>query len=255
MARPQWRLRAELGGAMAGAETALDAADKLCRACVDLLEVDGASISMVHEGANQGTFGSSGEMSRRLDEMQFTVGEGPCLDAVSSGGPVLVPDLDDPAERRWPAFTRVVLESGITAVFAMPVAITTTYVGALDLFRSSTGPLTSTSLAGGLLAAELAALPLLALMTADVDWDALGQGEDGWEQLASLERVEVYQATGMIIGALGVGAAEALVLLRAHAFSQGLTASELAWQVVERRVVVDASGWRRAGDDDVERRS
>ena len=73
-------------------------------------------------------------------------------------------------------------------------------------------------------------------MTADVDWVAAGEGEDGWEQLASLERVEVYQATGMIIGQLDVDAVEALVRLRAYAFAQGLTASEAAWAIVERRV-------------------
>ncbi len=244
MSRPVWELRSELGTAMTGAGTALDAADLLCRACVDLLAVDGASISMIHQGATQGTFGSSGDLSRRLDELQFTLGEGPCLDSVLVGAPVLAPDLADPAELRWPAFTSAVRESGITAVFALPVSITSHHVGALDLYRASAGPLTEESMAGALLAAELAVLPLLDLMTADVDWDSASQGEDGWEQLASLERVEVYQATGMVMGALGVGSAEALVLLRAHAFSLGLTASELAWQVVERRVEVDATGWR-----------
>jgi hypothetical protein len=53
---------------------------------------------------------------------------------------------------------------------------------------------------GGLWAAELAALPLLDLMTSDVDWTAAGEGGNGWEQLASLERVEIYQATGKPCG-------------------------------------------------------
>lgn len=72
-------LRASLAAAMAGAETALGAADRLCHACVELLEVDGASVSLTYGGSTQGTFGSSGEASRRLDELQFTFGEGPCL--------------------------------------------------------------------------------------------------------------------------------------------------------------------------------
>lgn len=67
-------LRASLAAAMAGADTALGAADRLCRACVQLLAVDGASVSLTHEGSTQGTFGSSGEVSRRLDELQFTPG-------------------------------------------------------------------------------------------------------------------------------------------------------------------------------------
>lgn len=73
------QLRADLGAALTGSGGALSAADRLCAACVDLLEVDGAAISLIDAGATQGTFGSSGALSRRLNELQFTFGEGPCL--------------------------------------------------------------------------------------------------------------------------------------------------------------------------------
>lgn len=242
-------LRNRLGAAI-GAQKGLSAADRLCAACVELLEVDGAAISMVHEGTAQGTFGSSGERSRRLDELQFTFGEGPCLDAVRDSRQVLVPDFADPHEQRWPAYADAVLGAGVRAVYALPIAVATSYVGALDLFREAPGPLSGPRLTGGLLAAELAALPLLDLMTADVDWARVGEGGDGWEQLASLERVEVYQATGMIMGQLDVGPAEALVRLRAHAFAHGLTASEVAWRVIERQLVLEADDSRRGPGGD-----
>ena len=86
-------------------------------------------------------------------------------------------------------------------------------------------------------------------MTADVDWDSAGQSEDGWRQLASLERVEVYQATGMIMAALDLTATDALVRLRAHAFAYGMTASEAAWAVVERRLSLDSDGLRPDHDE------
>jgi hypothetical protein len=229
-------LKAELGNALAGADGALSAADRLCHACVTLLDVDGAAVSLMYDGSTRGTFGSSSELSRRLDEFQFTYGEGPCLDAVSSGLPVLVSDFRDPAELRWPVFGRAVLDSGVRAVFALPVTIARSPVGALDLFSSRPGPMSTDGLDGGLWAAELAALPLLDLMRSDMNWEAAGEGGDGWEQVASLERVEVYQATGMMIGELDVDAAEALVRLRAYGFARGMTASEAAWEIVERRV-------------------
>jgi len=246
---PGERLRAELGAALVGVGDALAAADRLCHACVDLLGVDGAAVSVMHDGSTRGTFGSSGELSRRLDEFQFTYGEGPCLDAVSSGRPVLVGDFEDPDEQRWPAFGRAVLVSGVRAVFALPVKITRSPVGALDLFSRQPGRMSAAELDGGLWAAELASLPLLDLMTSDVDWASAGEGGGGWEQLASLERVEVYQATGMIIGALDVDAVEALVRLRAHAFAQGLTASEAAWAIVEGRIILAADGSFRTPTD------
>ena len=104
-------LRAALGAALAGAPTAIEAADRLCVACVELLDVDGASVSLIHRGTTRGTFGSSGALSRRLDELQFTFGEGPCLDAVSFGLPVLAADLRSPREHRWPAFTGVLSQA------------------------------------------------------------------------------------------------------------------------------------------------
>lgn len=236
------RLRAELGAAVSGSGSGLALADGLCRACVGLLKVDGASISLTLDGTNRGTVGASGELSRRLDALQFTFGVGPCLDAVRDGSPVLVADLDDPVETRWPAFTGAVLQAGISAVFALPVRLASQWVGALDLYRTRPGPLGDHALAGGLLAAELAALPMLDVLTEHRDVVSRAT-QDGWTQLASLDRVEVYQATGMIIGALNVDPAEALARLQAYAFARGVTAAELAWQIVERRLRLDGPDW------------
>jgi len=210
------QLRGELGAAVQGAGSALEVADRLCRACVGLLEADGASISLTLDGTNRGTFGSSGDLSRRLDAFQFTFGEGPCLDAARHGRPVLVADLDDSAETRWPAFTQAVLEEGVSAVFALPVSLSSLRVGALDLYRSRAGGLSEQALNGGLLAAELAVLPLLDMLAAHRKIVRHGE-QDGWTQLASLDRVEVYQAAGMTIGSLDVDPTEALVRLRAYA--------------------------------------
>jgi hypothetical protein len=103
-------------------------------------------------------------------------------------------------------------------------------------------------MAGGMWAAGLAALPLLDLMTADTDWQRAADGQGSWEQLASLERVEVYQATGMIVAALQVSPAEALVRLRAHAISHSLTASAVAFKILARRLVLDEDEWRETTD-------
>jgi hypothetical protein len=237
-----------LGAAVTDAPTPLDAADRLCVACVDLLEVDGASISFIGGGTMQGTFGSSGPLSREIDSLQFTHGQGPCLEAVAQRRAVLAPQLDDPSEARWPALTQAMLEHGVRAIFALPVAVASTTIGALDLYRHRSGPLDDAAMAGGMWAAGLAALPLLDLMTADTDWQRAADGQGSWEQLASLERVEVYQATGMIVAALQVSPADALVRLRAHAISHSLTASDVAFKILGRRLVLDDDEWRETSD-------
>lgn len=244
-------IRTELTAAVASAGPGIPAANELCLACVGLFGVDGAAVSMVYEGATRGTFGSSNETSRRLDEYQFTFGEGPCLDSVAAREPVLVPDLDSPLERRWPAFAGAVLDEGIRGVFAFPIMVTSVCVGALDLFRVGPGPLRGEQLAGALLAAELASLPLLDLIAPRTTRETSGsldhglggaarQGlvdsEDDWGRSVQMDRIEVYQATGMLIAQLDVDAAEALVRLRAHAMATGQTASQVAWAIIERRL-------------------
>ncbi|MDQ6895319.1 MAG: ANTAR domain-containing protein [Actinomycetota bacterium] len=256
-------MRAELGAAIASAPSGLATADQLCNACVDLLGVDGAAISVVFDGASQGTYGSSSEASRRLDEYQFTFGEGPCLDATAADAVVYAPDLDTAAEHRWPAYTEAVLGDGIGAVFALPVRLTSACIGVLDLFRLRPGPLQGDELAGGMLAAELAVLPLLALMNQvndeqdahdtnsddidrdDIDSDDLddidggrprGDSTDqgGSEPPMEMDRVEVYKATGILIAQLDVDAPEALARLRAHAVATGATASEVAREILDQ---------------------
>ena len=80
------------------------AADRLCEACVALFGVDAAAISLVFDGVSTGTLGASSAPARALDELQFTLGEGPCLESVSQRAPVLVVDLADPDEARWPVY-------------------------------------------------------------------------------------------------------------------------------------------------------
>jgi hypothetical protein len=249
-------LRTELGAAMATAQPGLPAANRLCVACVDLLGVDGAAISVVYDGSSHGTFGANSDDSRRLDEYQFTFGEGPCLDATATRRAVLAPDLDSPHEKRWPGFTGAVLGEGIRAVFALPILITSASMGALDLFRHNAGPLSAEHLAGGMLAAELASLPLLDLIAGSVsDGSVAGDADDGWGRLADIDRVEVHQATGMLISQLDVDAAEALVRLRAHAIATGQTASQVAWAIIERRLELDRDDPGDTGDAGGRRRS
>ena len=235
------QMRSGLGAAVASSAAGLATANQLCAACVDLLGVDGAAISMVFDGASQGTYGSSSAASRRLDEYQFTFGEGPCLDAAADGVIVHASDLDNPQEQRWPLFADAVLDDGIRAVFALPIRITSSCVGALDLFRVRPGPLGGDELAGGLLAAELAALPLLTLLgkgLKDPDTEALTDEPDkaeaeATEVLLEMDRLEVYQASGMLIAQLDVGPTEALMRLRAHAIATGRTATEVARAVLD----------------------
>jgi ANTAR domain/GAF domain len=217
------------------------AADKLCEACVALFDVDAAAISLVLDGVNAGTLGASGAPARVYDELQFTLGEGPCLDSVAHRAPVLVADLADPAEVRWPAYGPAMLAHGLRGVYALPVVIAGEYAGALELFCSDPAMLGAEQLAGALMAAELAQLPLLDLLGKDHLLAAITDPDnDAWAELNTLCRVEVSQATGMLVAQLDVGPAEALVRLRGHAYATGRSVTTVARDIIDHRLHLGA---------------
>ena len=218
----------------------VDAADRLCEACVVLLDIDAAAISLVFDGANSGTLGSSGVRARMYDELQFTLGEGPCLDSVLRRIPILIVDLGDPEEARWPAYRPAMLAHQIRGVYAIPVVVAGEFVGALDLFRARPGPLLAADLAGAVAAAELAAIPLLDLLDGDLQAAVTDPNSNAWAELNKLTRAELSQAIGMLVAQLEVEPALALILLRAHAYASGRSVTGIARDILDRRLKLEA---------------
>ncbi len=216
------------------------AADRLCEACVGLLHVDAAAISLIFDGTNTGTLGASSAPARMYDELQFTLGEGPCLESVAQRNPILVPDLAAATEVRWPAYVPAMLAHKIYGVYAMPVVLAGHYIGALDLYRNRPGPLDLDDLAGALLAAELAEAPLLDLIAHDLQLAVADPDSGVWTDLNALTRVEISQATGMLIDQLDVGPTEALVRLRAYAYMTGRSATEVARDILDHGLRLEA---------------
>ena len=227
--------------AAVGDHRGLAAADQLCLACVLLFDVDAAAISAVYDGINMGTVGVSSPTARTYDELQFTYGEGPCLDAVHLRAPVAAADLSDPGELRWPAFRPALVAQTIRSVYAAPVVVAGEYVGALDLFRIVPGDWHAETSAGALVAAQMATVPFMDLF-ADESVAAISDpASNAWAELSQFARAEVSQATGMLVAQLDITPAQALVRLRAHAYATGRSATEVARDIIERRLRLDAN--------------
>jgi len=205
-----------------------------------LFDMDAAAISLVFAGVTSGTLGSSGAGARTYDELQFTLGEGPCLDSVASRAPVLVADLANVNDVRWPAYGPAMLDHKIRGIFAIPVVLAGEFIGALDLFRAKPGELHVEHLAGAVVAAELAGMPLLDLMHSDLQAAVDEPDSDAWAEFNALGRTEVSQATGMLVAQLGVDPAEALVRLRAHAYATNSSATDVARDILDRRLYLEA---------------
>jgi GAF domain-containing protein len=109
----------------------------------------------------RGSLCTTDEVSQLIEELQYTLGEGPCVDACRQDQVVAEPDLADPVTRRWPAFTLPALRAGVRAAFGFPLRAGTVHLGALNLYRDSPGPLTGDQHTDALMVAEVAARSVL----------------------------------------------------------------------------------------------
>jgi hypothetical protein len=148
-----------------------------------LFSTDAAAISLVFDGANIGTLGTSAPKARMYDELQSALGEGPCLDSVARCAPVVVTDSADPKEIRWPAYGPAMLAHEIRSGYAVPVVVAGEFVGALDLFWVNPVRLAAEQLAGVVAAAELAQMPLLDLLGEDLRAAVSDPRSDAWSEL------------------------------------------------------------------------
>ncbi len=206
----------------------------VCAAAVAVIGVDGAGVTVMASPTVRDTVHATDRVAGELEEWQLTYGQGPCLDAFTGGGPVLVVDLHSPdAAARWPVFTPAALDSGAQAVFALPLQVGAIRVGVLDLYRARPGGLSPHELADALAFADTAGMLLLDTAagtqpdTADLAW----QRDD-----PTAHQAQVHQATGMILVQLGISAEAAFVRLRAHAYAHDRRLGDVARDVVERRL-------------------
>jgi hypothetical protein len=216
----------------------------ICTACVAAIGVDGAAMSLLTGSVHRETLSATDATAVTLEELQFTLGEGACLEAASTGSPVLVPDIHDLVRSaRWPIFAAAVAEqTRVRALFALPLQLGTINIGVLDLYRDTPGPLLGHELRDMLAATNTAMLLLLGSHShADPDDDPIrtnGPREDRQQEEGSwIDRAEVHQATGMVVAQLGIPAEDAFARLRAYAFADPRRLSEVAHDVVAHRLV------------------
>jgi GAF domain-containing protein len=219
----------------------------VCLACVRAVEAVGAGLSMTRGPDLREPVFATEPISQELEELQFTLGEGPSVDAIHRDEPVLVADLSiAQCLRRWPMFAPAATERKIRGMLAIPVRVGAARLGVLDLYWLTAGPLSLEKLAIALAYAD--ALLLLALNDRGgvaPDLESFGAGG-----LAEW-RTEVHQATGMVSVQLGVDVTEALIRLRAHAYLHDQRLADVAADVVARRLRFRPDGGSeggRAGD-------
>jgi hypothetical protein len=226
------RLLRILGQLSSGATTEPEPA-RLCEVCAGVSLMTGAGIMLMAGDVQQGSVCSSNDVSALIEELQYTLGEGPCVDAYRGDRPVLEPDLAGQSGR-WLAFTPPAVEAGARAIFGFPLQVGGIRLGALNLYRDQPGPMGEEQYADSLVLAGLAAQAVLAMQAHASPGTLATELEAGADF-----RFVVHQASGMVAVQLAVGVGEALVRLRAYAFGHDRLLAEVAEAIVARRLRLD----------------
>ena len=202
----------------------------LCTACVEVLDVSGAGITVMG-GGQAGPLCVSSERMASLEDLQFTMGVGPCQDAYVSGRPVHAARFDAATFARWPSFIDEARGSGIGGVFAYPLSTSGARVGVLTLYQDQEGELRTGQRDDSLALADVLTETVLSLQ----DASPAGVLADGLQDAVAY-RAEIHQASGMVSIQLRIPVAAALVRIRAHAFANEIPVGVVAADIVARRL-------------------
>ncbi len=191
----------------------------------------GAGVMLMSGDVPRGSLCASNEVSQLIEELQYTLGEGPCVDAYQQDRVVAEPDLADPVTRRWIAFAPPALEAGVRAVFGFPLRVGSVRLGAIDLYRDRSGPLSDDQHADALVMADVTARWVLEAQAGAPPGAVARELEVG-----SDFHFAVHNAAGMVSVQAGISVTEALIRLRAFAFSHDRLLADVAEDVIDRRL-------------------
>lgn len=203
----------------------------ICSACADVLSVAGTAIVLMTAEDGRGAQYVSNPAVGVLEELQFTLGIGPAVDACYWGAPIIEADLAGHPPERWETVVGSALDAGMGAVFSFPLQIGAARLGALTLYRDRPGPLDDDCYSDAVVMAGVVTRAILGIQAGALDGALTGGVSDGEVELA-----EVHQASGIISVQLAVGVGEALARLRARAFADGTTVGLVATEIVARRL-------------------
>ena len=209
------------------------ALERLCAVAVDVVDVTGAAVIVMSDSEVGAIAGASRGAVATIEDLQFTLGEGPCLEAFRTGIPSFEVDVGDESRAMpWPAFAAAAVRAGARAIFSIPLRVGAIRLGVLYLYRDRPGPPEPLQRRDAFVLADLATSILLefeAGAPAGVVPEGIGDDFFG-------DRAAVHQATGMVSVQLEVPLAVALSRLRAYAAGQNRSIYAVAVDVIDRRI-------------------
>ena len=209
-------------------------AARLCDACTEILGAEAVMLTLTSaaERLTVRTAKSAGSTVAQIEDLQVVLGEGPAELALAEGRTVVAHlDGHDTDAAAFPMFATLAAASDEPlTVYAVPMRPSGHVVGVLSVYLS--GEHLARPLEEAELLADAAGAALLGDPgTADI------RSQPAWPQQAL-----VHQATGAVVAQLGIAPADALAVLRAHAFARASTLESVVDDVLARRLDFSCDG-------------
>jgi ANTAR domain len=212
---------------------------RLTRACVQVLPVSGAGLSLINDDFRV-PVGASDELASTAERLQFTQGEGPCLEAARTSRIVMAGEAD--IEQLWPLFAAdFFTQTPYRGALCMPLRLSPDTVGALDLFVVHPKDLARISLSDAVAVSDqiIDALTMAQAIAGPVGRYS-EEPEPAWLQSGAVrDRTNVWMAMGILMTRLKTTAPDALAVLRGYSYSHGTVLDEIARDLISGRLDVE----------------
>jgi GAF domain-containing protein len=221
---------AGLSGLLTGHQPLRDTLTHIAEFAVQAIPAaEGAGLTMLEDDRAQ-TVVASAEFVQAVDEVQYGLGEGPCLLAVETRRTQTSGSLGG-EEARWPRFGPRVGRMGVHSVLSLPLLLPDRVVGAMNVYARTKNAFGAEAVRIGELFARPAAV---SVHNAQV----LAQSQRLATELgqALTSRAVIDQALGIIMSRTGASADEAFDRLRAMSQAQHVKVAHVAQALVDEAV-------------------
>jgi GAF domain-containing protein len=208
----------------------VDLLQTLVESCVRVLDIAAAGILLANPDGELEVVASSSEAARLVELMQLSAEAGPCIVSFTSGDVVSLPDITK-SPSQWSRYRDSAIEQGFASVYAIPLRLRETTIGALNLLGDSVGTLGIRDVRIAKALADVATIGILherALVESTIVRDQLAQ--------ALQSRVVIEQAKGVLSHTHDISTDEAFAVLRSYARSNRERLSDVARRVVSREL-------------------
>jgi len=204
----------------------------LCLAVCQALTVDGVALSLFTDTPSRQLLCASNDTALRLEEIQFTVAEGPCMTAASEGVPAVASSVRQRVTP-WPFFGATVVEQlpEVGTVCAFPLRIVDQTLGSMEVFTRADDGLDASSMRTGAQVADAVARALLPAHGDLYDDSVFPQ----WQptDVVRAHWSSTHQAIGIVAARHDMSIDCALATMRAEALRTGQTLAEITAAVLK----------------------